>query len=313
MIPDFPQFKSIEISDKEIVDSITSKYPPYSDFNFISMWSWDVNNEMKISKLNDNLVVFFSDYVSGKHFLSFIGQNKIKETTTELLKFSKKNYGSGLLKLIPEEIANALIGEFNLKLDVDSFDYIFSIKNLINMDTWPNHTSGQKIRNFLKSYPDYVVKVQNISEINNIDYINLFENWAKNKNIENPLELNEFKAFKRFLQITDTNMGVISLYLKDSLIGFSMYEIISGEYAISHFIKANTKEYNSVYDILNWEEAKILDSKGVKYYNWEQDLGIQGLKFSKEKYKPSFYFKKYIVQNKSFKNTLYNIINHIKS
>ena len=42
-------------------------------------------------------------------------------------------------------------------------------------------------------------------------------------------------------------------------------------------------------------KAKILDLRGVKYFNWEQDLGLPGLRKSKEKYHPSFFFKKFIV------------------
>jgi hypothetical protein len=49
MLPEFPKFKSIEISDKEDVEKITKKYPPYSDFNFVSMWSWDIKGDMRVS------------------------------------------------------------------------------------------------------------------------------------------------------------------------------------------------------------------------------------------------------------------------
>lgn len=35
MLPEFPKMKSIELSDREDVEKITKKYPPYSDFNFV--------------------------------------------------------------------------------------------------------------------------------------------------------------------------------------------------------------------------------------------------------------------------------------
>ena len=47
MLPEFPQFKKLELSDKEEVEKFTSKFPPYSDFNFVSMWSWDIKGEMR--------------------------------------------------------------------------------------------------------------------------------------------------------------------------------------------------------------------------------------------------------------------------
>lgn len=75
MIPEFPKFKHIELIDKEEIEQITHKYPPYSDFNFVSMWSWDIKGEIRISKLNNNLVVRFTDYLSGNPFFSFLGDN----------------------------------------------------------------------------------------------------------------------------------------------------------------------------------------------------------------------------------------------
>ena len=42
MIQEFPKFKSIELSDREDVEKIAHKYLPYLDFNFVSMWSYNI-------------------------------------------------------------------------------------------------------------------------------------------------------------------------------------------------------------------------------------------------------------------------------
>lgn len=73
MILKFLEFKKLELLDKKEVEKITSKFPPYSDFNFVSMWSWDVKEELRISKLNNNLVVRFADYFVGNPFFYFLG------------------------------------------------------------------------------------------------------------------------------------------------------------------------------------------------------------------------------------------------
>ena len=75
MIPEFPQFKPLTLSDKEGIERITQKYPPYSDFNFMSMRSWDIKGKIKISKFNNNLVARFTDYLKGNPFFSFLGDN----------------------------------------------------------------------------------------------------------------------------------------------------------------------------------------------------------------------------------------------
>ena len=91
MIPKFPNFKKLELTDKKEVEKITFKFPPYSDFNFTNMWSWNLKNEMGLSILNDNLVVKFIDYVNGQPFLSFLGDNLVNETVRELIIFSENS------------------------------------------------------------------------------------------------------------------------------------------------------------------------------------------------------------------------------
>src|SRR3989338_5939738 len=108
MIPKFPKFKKLELSDKKDIEKFTSKFPPYSDFNFVSMWSWDIKGEMRISILNENLVVRFTDYITGEPFFSFLGNNKVNETAEALIDLSKKEGLKPMLKLVPELVVQQL-------------------------------------------------------------------------------------------------------------------------------------------------------------------------------------------------------------
>ena len=83
-LANFPNFKLLELTDCEAVLSITSKLPPYSDFNFVSIWSWNLYDKIMISQLNGNLVVKFTDYITGESFYSFIGNTEVEKTTKEL-------------------------------------------------------------------------------------------------------------------------------------------------------------------------------------------------------------------------------------
>jgi len=298
MIPEFPEFKKLELSDKKDVEGFTSKFPPYSDFNFFNMWCWDVHHKMKVSQLNKNLVVLFSDYICGDNFLSFLGNNKVMETTSKLISFSETKFHKNFLKLVPEDVfLNFKLSNFIVSFDRNSFDYVYLVEHLANMKNWTQNTCGKRIRNFIKTQPNYIVKHSLISEISHGEHKEMFQKWAKTKKINNHIELNEYKAFERILKISDKNLRLVSIYKDQVIIGFTVYEIVSKDYAISHFAKAD-KEYNSaIYDLLNWEEAKYLHTIGIKYFNWEQDLEISGLRYAKIKYKPAFFFKKLIIKS----------------
>lgn len=300
-IPEFPQFKELELADKTAVEKLTRKFKPYSDFNFSSLWAWSVKSKAQISKLNKNLVIILNDYVTNKPSLSFIGSNKVNETAKTLLKFSEdhRHKYNHSLKLIPEETGDLLSrNDFIISPDQNSFDYIYPIANLANMNNWPKSGCRKNIKQFTKKCSGYLVKVSNIQDINRDEHLKMFQKWAENKDIQNFFDLNEYKAFKRFLDLNDQNVKVVSLYTENTLIGFTVYEIQTNEYVLSHFAKADNKFHRGTNDILNWEEAKILDKLGFKYYNWEQDLGLPGLRKSKEKYKPSFLLKKFTVAKK---------------
>jgi hypothetical protein len=298
MIPDFPKFKNIELSDARDVGRLIQKFPPYSDFVFSNLWSWDLKGEMGISILNNNLIVRFTDYVNGSPFLSFLGEDRVNETARALISFSEKNYKTGTLKLIPGLVSSALDkSEFNIVSDRDSFDYVYSIDHLATMDSWPCSDLSKGIRQFLKKYPDYVVTYTSLEDISADEYIEMFRRWAKNKNIINHFDLNEYKAFERMLQVKSQNIHVISLYVGNILIGFTVFETVADGHAVSHFAKADTTFCSSVYSLLNWEEAKLCKDHDIKYYNWQQDLGVHGMRTSKTKYKPIYFLKKFLVEN----------------
>jgi hypothetical protein len=293
MIPDFPQFKNIELLDKNEVEKFTSKFPHYSDFNFLSMWCWDIHNKVKISLLNDNLVVSFSDYLSGEEYLSFLGDNDVLKTAEQLIKFSTENYKKSFLKLIPEELTLNFKGSnFLLKEDRDAFDYIYLVEDLANMDHWSKNTSGKRIRQFIQKKHNYKVAHSTLADVSIKEYLHIFHKWAESKQIDNHFELNEFKAFEKLANVNDPNLRLLSLYENEKMIGFTLYELISNHYAISHFAKADKRHHAAIFDLLNWEEAKYLHKLGVKYYNWEQDLGIESLRYAKIKYRPAFLLRK---------------------
>ena len=297
MIPAFPEFKKLEIADRKEIEFHTQQFPHYSDFNFSSLWSWNIYDKIMISVLNENLVILFNDYVSGENFLSFVGDKKVLETVSTLLSFSEKNYQKDYLRLIPEEIfLHFKNSGYRVRSDRDSFDYIYLVEHLIEMKHWTGHASGRGIRKFLKNHPTYIVKELTAEEISSKEYENMFEKWSKNKEIEDHFELNEYKAFKRLVELKDPNIKFLSLYVNDTLVGFSVYEVLSDNYALAHFSKADIKDYPGIYDVLNWEEANFFHTKGVKYLNWEQDLGLPGLRYSKTKYKPAFFLKKLQVE-----------------
>jgi len=294
-LPKFPNFKPLEILDKKIIEAITNKFPPYSDFNFLSLWSWNIQGETRISQLHGNLVVRFTDYLTGQPFYSFLGNNRINDTVNALFELSREEKIPQILKLIPEDsIKNLDKNRFKLEEDRDNFDYIYPIEKLKTYDG--NKLRGR--RNFCNRFKNkYSAKVK-IIEIPNQDVIlSLFLLWAKNKGRTPDEVKNEQEALKKCLLIkNNADIIIIGIFIKEELIAFSICDVLRPKYVILHFEKADER-YEGIYSFLMQENAKIFSVNGFKYINFEQDLGIPGLRLSKKSFYPAFFLKKYTIKN----------------
>ena len=127
----FPQFKKLELADKETVQHFTQRYLPYSDYNFTSLWVYNIKNDMVISQLHNNLVVQFRDYTTGEPFLSFLGDTNVSQTIETLLQSTQQLGLLPYLQLIPEhnlKKQNNLEQSFSIEPSRDHFDYIYQIE-----------------------------------------------------------------------------------------------------------------------------------------------------------------------------------------
>lgn len=297
MLPQFPNFKPLELSDREDIEAITQKYPPYSDFNFISMWSWDVTGEMRISQLNGNLVVRFNDYITGKPFYSFLGNSNSTDTINQLLDLSRREGLDTMLKLLPESSIDALERTlFVLEDDRDNFDYIYLLNKLKTYDGNKLRAKRNFYNRFKKNYI-YSVEILNASNPQMQERImRLFDIWRKNKNINEEDALNERRAFLRIFDVAaDKKIIFVGMFVNEDLVGLVINELVSSEYATLHFEKAD-ESYIGIYACLMLENAKILSIFDKKLLNFEQDLGKEGLRLGKRSFQPSNFLKKYILK-----------------
>src|SRR5579872_6060880 len=104
--PLYPQFDILDLSSKTLIEDYVRPFEPYSDYNFTSLWAYNISNTVSYSFLYDNLIIKFSDYISSEPFYSFLGTNHITETINQLLAKSTNEHLDEKLKLIPEIVVS---------------------------------------------------------------------------------------------------------------------------------------------------------------------------------------------------------------
>lgn len=302
IIPEFPTFKKLTLDDKDEIENFTAKFPQYSDYYFTSLWIYNIDDLIEISILNNNLVVKFQDYLTKEHFYSFLGDNDVLRTADTLLNFIKNNNEQPYLKLIPElviESSNLWPEKYKVEEDIANNDYIISTDMLSKLIE-PEYTRKKHlIDRFITKFPGYNIKLLDLTDKNTQDEItNLFQNWVNNSMKTDSDTIIELTAINRlFSSIEHFKMYTLGIYIDTHLVAFNIYEITNGNYGISSFQKAD-KTYEGIYAMLNYEVAKHLHSLNCEFVNYEQDLGIEGLRSTKISFHPVKYLKKYIVTEK---------------
>jgi len=298
MIQDFPRFGRIELSDRDFVESHTSKYFPYSDFNFTSLWVFDTRGEFLGSSLNDNLAVLFKDYNSDQEFYSFLGDNQVEETAEALFELSRHRGIKRVLRYIPE--SNLQDRDFNSLIvleDRDNFDYILSIDSTIAL-------LGKKYAKFRKdlnrfnsihgrSLDSRILELGDQKVRNEL--LDFFGVWLKSKDAELNIYQKEYRAVQRFFEIGDSPEYIsFGVYKGNNLIGFTVAELLPGENALSHFTFCDNRYRGLTYYTLH-KLCSQLKYEKVMWLNYEQDCGVNGLRMFKQTLNPAAYLRKYRV------------------
>lgn len=301
-IPSFPEFANVTPELKDEIESFLHKYEPYSDFNFYSLYSWDTVKNRKVSELNNNLVVQMTEYETGEPLLSFLGTNKQEETTKTLIEYARTAGISDTLFYVPEisvsEINDPIINVTEKRGD---FDYVFSVKDIASLKGNKYSKKRQLVNVFTKNNPDAAFVMEEMANITSDAIIfGILKNWQKNKiNSDKECDLeHEPVAIDRLLKMDDKNNLMVSyILLNNEAIAFSIDEILPNRFALAHYSKFDTS-FRGINEFLNHKIANELTARGVKLWNWEQDLDIEDLRYSKMSYMPTKFIKKYCVNCK---------------
>lgn len=298
MIATYPNFSKLSISLKKDIEEITKTFLPYSDFNFTSLFSWDIDNKTEVSLLNDNLVVRLQDYLdSSKMVTSILGRNLIDDTLKKCL----EDFGE--LQLIPaatvEKIKNRDF--FEVEESRDNFDYIYRTSDIAhfagsefkkkrNKSNRVEVEYGEK----LITHPSEKVSLEAIKEL-----IDVFRHWVNENHKTDDDSEAENRAIIKLLTNADfLDLVIVELRHNHQLVAFSINEKINGSFAICHFEKA-VRLHEDIYPYLVNRVALELEKQGCAFLNWEQDLGLPGLRQSKSSYEPYGFLRKYTVRKRT--------------
>lgn len=288
-LPEYPQMKSLEITDRSAIEACTHCLPCSSDHNFTSLWMWDTIGQTRVSRIGRNLVIQLADYATHEPHLTLIGDDDIASAAEGILMS-----GTARLHLVPEFVVKQLPPQrFLIEADRDQFDYVYDIARLASLE---GSALGEQRRGANRCARDLGPRLKTVATLTERPTVllELFDRWMLTRGKDAADTHDERVAVERLVEAWDElAVNTFALYDERDLIGAQVIELLP-DCAIGHYQKADVS-YAGSFPLLQRTTAQHLAAQETRHYNAEQDLGIEGLRTSKLRYRPIGFVKKYEV------------------
>jgi len=298
-LPRFPEFRKLQLSDHALLQRYTGAFAPYSDFNFACLWSWDLEGRIQVSDLNGNLVVHFANFLYGEEFYSLLGTHSVNQAAAALIDHAERQRLVPCLQLVPEIVARELDpATFSVVENADHTDYILSTERLSTYQGPAFASKRNEVRKFSRRFPQSRFTILDLANASVRDQARqLFRRWSEQKeSVPGDEATREFQAFERGLAIAEClPLFAAGVFVDQVMAAISVSEIVDHANAITHFEKVDIANFPGLTAFVNQQVAGALAARGIRYINIEQDLGIAGLRTSKQSYSPCNYLRKYSV------------------
>ena len=264
------------------------------EYSFANLFLW---GRQKVTVHQGNLA-FFSQFNRKTVYPYPLGAD-VKPTLDAIIHDARKRgipcRITGLTQAESEQLEQWYPGEFYIRPDRDSFDYIYSIEALADLKGKRLQQKRNHCNRFKLLHPNCAAAP--ITEENTPQVLEMVEKWYAQRTAADPtasfyLEQAAITKALRYRQ----ELGMEGLFLqeKGKIIAMTMGSQLNENTFDVHFEKA-LEGYDGAYAIINREFARHIREKypAVLWLNREDDLGLEGLRKAKLSYCPDRLIEKY--------------------
>jgi hypothetical protein len=288
------EFREITLADKPQIDkALAASDFRGCDYSFSNNLAWRRGADSKIAFFDGFYIcaatkpVFSAVNPAGngdrkavidelrRHANSLGSPLRLSGVTAEQLPFFEEHYK----------------GAYTTEANPDYFDYIYNASDFADFPGKRFHSKRNHLSRFRKTY-DYSYKTLTADDFEECIAFAVKQFEDKN-HYDNDSAVAEQFAINTFFQNYDylgLRGGVIRV--DGSVIAFTVGERLNSDTLDVHLEKADT-EFHGAYTAIANAFAKDAVADGFLYLNREEDLGIEGLRKSKQSYNPAFLIEKH--------------------
>ena len=298
MIPEFPQFKTLQFEDGEVLREIIWKYQPEtSEWTFTNLFIWRSHYGLQWSLYRDWVLLLSTAAPQGPFFFQPVGPPSRLDAVRNILRWLQEEKGQKASRI--ERADSRLADEIREAADLvvepvrDQFDYVYRSQDLIQLAGRKYHGKRNHINKFLQTYAfTYAPLEERLLP----ECLKLGGFWCEIHRCEEDMNLlGEWEAVREALtHFSELRIQGGVILIRDKVEAFSLGELLNRETAVIHVEKANP-EIPGLYPFINQQFCEKTWSQ-TSWVNREQDLGEPGLRMAKESYFPDHLMDKFRVR-----------------
>ncbi|MFZ4799421.1 MAG: phosphatidylglycerol lysyltransferase domain-containing protein [Bacteroidia bacterium] len=270
---------------------------PTSDFLLSTIYFWNNLSMVHYFNFESSFLLVLLNPPSGMAFGHLLTPN-LTEELIENCKNEMKYLGVQKLKITCPNISeNTNFPFIKLISERDDFEYVYNLNDIALLQGSQYKKQRNSVSKAIKENGNLRTEKSDLSTIEDIDELKGFcedcmQIKSEKSSLYNSNLQKEWLAFQKCLDMNKSfNLKILKLYANNILSGFIIYEELNNEWIVGHFFK--TKNGLGVY--LLKELAANLSAQNFKYFNFQEDRGVESLRYFKQQLNPAFYLKSYSI------------------
>ena len=289
------EFRKLTVDDKKLFQSYIDKNDLGWEYNFATVFLWDVNDTMMMATEDGilfiyntfyNSIVFMPPYMKNdSDFLKAV--SKISEYARE------KKIVYRLRGLRPEQAALLDETKFLTASSRNDYDYIYNSDDLKYLRGKAFHSKRNFVTRFENTY-NYTVSDYTPDDYDGL--MALYEIW-KDESSHSTLEVEKKAVERAFKYHKQLDLRIAVIKVDGRYAGFSVSSIECNGIVHTIFEKGLT-EYVGIYQAINKFAAQRYFPDGT-FVNRQEDMGIEGLRRAKLSYNPVILYEKHFAEERA--------------
>ena len=297
------EFKSVELGNKELIDSYSFKYGDDScQHSFVSMYGhfgkygdsycekdgWLYLNRSGLNTEEKKICLCpMGDFSDEEGYRRAI-ENLLEDVASE----GKRLVFETATKAAKERIEELFPGVFRFEYSRDWAEYVYTRNKLVNLPGSHMSKRRYQYKSFYRKYEGRVrIEAMSQKDIENV--LAFQRRWMSQRMAEgdNPQLLEENEAIIRELGAFERlSLQGIVIYVDEAIAGYAFGAPLSEE-CFDVLVEKGDRNIDNIYRVLKRELPAALE----KYarFNWEEDVGDAGLRQIKLDYYPDILMDKY--------------------